>query len=240
VAGSMTREQALRMLQLPSTADPATVKRAYRRLVREHHPDLGGDPGTFHALQRAFERLAADELAPARPRVARGRPSRPHHGFDAPVDVTSVAWDTPVPAPRDRLDRDRLAVWLARDHAAPLHPLHAASRAPGSRLNGVAPMLAGDLSSTLSVLPAVDDRGVAIVSIELRGSTRRARRALDRVRLEGAWLRHRGSNTTVLTSSVAPAPDRPAMAVRVTDRVAGLLDALSWPLPEWRVLIDPR
>jgi hypothetical protein len=240
VAGSMTREQALRVLQLPSSADPETVKRAYRRLAREHHPDLGGDPGTFHDLQRAFERLAVDELAPPRPRVARGRPSRPRGGFIAPVDLTTIDWETPPPAPRDRLDRDRLAVWLARDHAAPLYPLQAASRAPGSRLNGVATVLAGDLSSSLAVGPATDDRGSAILAIELRGSTRRARRALDRVSLEGSWLRHRGSNTTVLSSSVPPDPDRPAMAVRVTDRVAHLLDALGWPLPDWRVLADPR
>jgi hypothetical protein len=240
VSGSMTREEALRVLRLPSTADPSTVKRAYRRLAREHHPDLGGDPATFHDLQRAFERLAADEHGPVRPRVTRGRPSRPHGGFVAPADVGSIRWDAPLLAPKDRLDRDRVAVWLAREHVAPLHPLLAASRAPGSRLNGLATVLAGDLSSSLAVRPGTDDRGTPVVTIEVRGSNRRARRALDGVRLDGPWIRHRGSNSTVLTCSVTPEPDRPALAVRVTDRITDLLAAVGWPLDEWQLLVGAR
>jgi hypothetical protein len=232
----MTREQALRVLELPSSADPATVKRAYRRLAREHHPDLGGDPATFHDLQRAFERLAGEETAPARPRIARGRPSRPHAGADVAADVTSVDWATPVPAPRDRFDRDRLAVWLAREHPAPIHPLRAASRAPASRLNALATVLAGDLSSSFVVRPDTDDRGTPVVALEVRGSCRRARRALDQVPLEGAWLRTRGSNTTVLTAGVPPDDDRRTTAVRITDRLERLLDTLAWPLPDWRLL----
>jgi hypothetical protein len=232
----MTREQALRVLDLPSTADPATVKRAYRRLAREHHPDLGGDPATFHDLQRAFERLAAEDATPSRPRVVRGRPSRPHRGFDVTADVTSVDWATPLPEPRDRFDRDRLAVWLAREHPAPIHPLRAASRAPASKLNAVAPVLAGDLSSSLAVQPGTDDRGTPVVALEVRGSCRRARRALDRAPLEGAWLRTRGSTTTVLTAALTPHEDRRTTAVQVTDRLERLLDTLTWPLPDWRLL----
>jgi hypothetical protein len=232
----MTREQALRVLELPSSADPATVKRAYRRLAREHHPDLGGDPATFHDLQRAFERLAGEEAAPARPRIVRGRPSRPHAGTDVAADVTSVDWATPVPELRDRFDRDRLAVWLARDHPAPIHPLRAASRAPASRLNALATVLAGDLSSSFVVRPDADDRGTPVVALEVRGSCRRARRALDQVPLEGSWLRTRGSSTTVLASAVSPDDDRRTTAVRITDRLERLLDALAWPLADWRVL----
>jgi curved DNA-binding protein CbpA len=240
MTGPMTREHALRVLQLPSTADPASVKRAYRRLAREHHPDLGGDPATFHDLQQAFERLVHEDAPAERPRVTRGRPSRPHAGFDAAVDVASVDWDTPLPEPRDRFDRDRLAVWLAREHTAPIHPLRAASRAPASKLNGLATVLAGDLSSSLQVRPDTDDRGTPVVALELRGSCRRARRALDQVALEGTWLRTRGSNTTVLTAAIRPEPARRVTAVRVTDRLERLLDALAWPLPDWRLLVEAR
>jgi hypothetical protein len=233
VTGQMTREQALRVLQLPSGADPATVKRAYRRLAREHHPDLGGDPGTFDDLRRAFE-LLLDDPGPVRPRLVRGRPSRPDPHAAEAVEVGSVDWSAPAPAPREPLDRDRLAVGLARDHAAPLHPLVAASRSPSSRLNSVAAMLAGDLSSSLTVRPATDDRGAAVVEVQLRGSCRAARRALDRVALDGAWLRHRGSNTTVLTTTVGIGEDRQRLAVQVTDRIVRLLEALGWPLRQWR------
>jgi hypothetical protein len=238
VAAPMTREQALRVLQLPSTADVAAVKRAYRRLAREHHPDLGGDPGTFHDLQRAFEHLRTAEPGPPRPRLVRGRPSRPHAGAERPADLASVDWETAVPVGRDRLDRDRLAVWLARDHLAPVHPIVAASRAPGSRLNALATVLAGDLSSSIEVRPDVDDRGQAVVALEVRGSCRSARRALDRVALDGTWIRHRSSNTTVLRSAVAPDDDRATLAVRVVDRLDGLLESLGWPLHEWRVVAD--
>jgi curved DNA-binding protein CbpA len=46
----LTREEAVRILGLPPSADRDTVKRAYRQLVRSHHPDAGGDPATFHDL----------------------------------------------------------------------------------------------------------------------------------------------------------------------------------------------
>lgn len=32
-----------------------TVRSAYRRLAREHHPDRGGDPAAFHAVQDAWD-----------------------------------------------------------------------------------------------------------------------------------------------------------------------------------------
>lgn len=33
------------------------IKRAYRALARQHHPDLGGDPAQFRRVQAAFEIL---------------------------------------------------------------------------------------------------------------------------------------------------------------------------------------
>ncbi len=41
---------ALAALGLAATATEADVRRAYRRLVLQHHPDRGGDPGAFRAL----------------------------------------------------------------------------------------------------------------------------------------------------------------------------------------------
>jgi curved DNA-binding protein CbpA len=33
------------------------VKRAYRRLAKARHPDLGGDPQAFHRLEAAYRLL---------------------------------------------------------------------------------------------------------------------------------------------------------------------------------------
>ena len=40
-------------LEWPCTEEQ--VKSAYLALAKEHHPDRGGDPREFHALQKKFE-----------------------------------------------------------------------------------------------------------------------------------------------------------------------------------------
>jgi DnaJ-class molecular chaperone len=32
---------------------------AYRRLLKQHHPDTGGDPSQFYWIQRAYDRAVA-------------------------------------------------------------------------------------------------------------------------------------------------------------------------------------
>ena len=51
------RGEALRELGLEAGASPQMVKRAYRRLAKAHHPDLGGDPQAFHRLEAAYRLL---------------------------------------------------------------------------------------------------------------------------------------------------------------------------------------
>jgi hypothetical protein len=49
------------VLGVPPDADAETVKRAFRALVREHHPDRSRDPGAearFRELVEAYERVA--------------------------------------------------------------------------------------------------------------------------------------------------------------------------------------
>lgn len=49
-------------LGVPKDADAATIKRAYRRQSRKHHPDRqGGDHKAMVALNRAFETLSDPE-----------------------------------------------------------------------------------------------------------------------------------------------------------------------------------
>jgi hypothetical protein len=240
----LTREEALRLLELDARPgaplDRAAAKRAFRQLARSHHPDRGGDPETFHRLRLAYERLVADDTV--RPSVARGTPSR-HHApareDPGRVDLASVRWDQPTPNGRAALDRDAVARWLAQPCPAPVTPLLAASRAPGSRWNRVAGHLAPDLTSRLRVVPARDDRHREVVAIEVTAAPRRARRALERRSLDDAWVRTRGSSTTTVRSELLPSGARRATAVRVLDRLEPLLTDLAWPLPSWTLTADP-
>ena len=38
-------------------ATEAQIRSAYRRLARQHHPDMGGNPDSFAAVQRAYNEL---------------------------------------------------------------------------------------------------------------------------------------------------------------------------------------
>lgn len=51
------RLQALALLGLEPDATAAAIKRAYRRLAKTHHPDLGGDAEAFLRLDAAYRSL---------------------------------------------------------------------------------------------------------------------------------------------------------------------------------------
>lgn len=240
MSSPLTREEAARRLGLPPAVGPDEVKRAYRRLAREHHPDLGGDPDLFHDLQRAYERLADEPVST--PPVARGRPSRPPVPFvdeAEVVDLGRVNWSSLPPEGVVRLDRDRLAAMLASGNDGLVRPIEATSRAPGSRLNGIAHHLATGLTSTLRVIEVTDDQQRPLVAVEVVGACRRARRALDGVALEGGWVRNRYSTSTRLRATLTPSRERRATALRATDRLSSLLETLAWPLHRWTVLFGP-
>jgi len=234
VSERLTREQAARLLQVTLPSSNGQVKRAYRRLAREHHPDRGGDVRVFHQLQAAFERLVEEDLG--RPNVVRGRPSRtpataPRDPSQAELDAIAV--DLSVPHHAVRLHRDLVASALARTHTAAVHPLRAASRAPGARLNRAAGVMASDLTATLRIEVIADDRGHPVVAIAVTGGVRRARRALEGASLEGLWIRRRRTSSTELRSTLSPRADRRETAVTATARLVRLLDAVSWPLEQW-------
>ena len=54
------RREALRLLGLQDPVEHSEVVSAYRRLARQHHPDLGGDPDAFRSLTVARDVLLAD------------------------------------------------------------------------------------------------------------------------------------------------------------------------------------
>jgi len=45
------------ILGIPLGSVWEVIKAAYRKLVRIHHPDIGGDPAEFRRIQGAFEIL---------------------------------------------------------------------------------------------------------------------------------------------------------------------------------------
>lgn len=51
------RREALRLLGLEGGASPQAIKRAYWRLAKTHHPDLGGDAEAFRAIDAAYRLL---------------------------------------------------------------------------------------------------------------------------------------------------------------------------------------
>ncbi len=55
------RAGALQLLQLPASASMAEIKRQYRRLAMQWHPDRGGDDGRFQQLNEAMQILEACE-----------------------------------------------------------------------------------------------------------------------------------------------------------------------------------
>ncbi len=79
------------VLGVSPLADTDELRRAYRRKLRETHPDTGGAPETFHAVQHAWELIGDPRLRAAYDRGASG--SAPTHPAWAP------------PAPRKRASR---------------------------------------------------------------------------------------------------------------------------------------
>jgi DnaJ-class molecular chaperone len=65
------------VLQIPTNASQEDIKRAYRNLARQHHPDKGGDTSHFQKIQEAYETLS-DENKRAQYDAP---PHQPFHSF---------------------------------------------------------------------------------------------------------------------------------------------------------------
>ena len=69
-------------LGVADTATPEEVKLAYRKLAKQHHPDLGGDVAKFQQVSEAYETLAdADKRAHYDHQLRNPQPQF-HHNFN--------------------------------------------------------------------------------------------------------------------------------------------------------------
>ena len=73
-------------LGVPNTASEDEIKKAYRKLAREHHPDKGGDPEKFRKVQEAYEILSDPQKRQNFDQF--GSPEGPQHGSH-PNDIFS-------------------------------------------------------------------------------------------------------------------------------------------------------
>ena len=53
----LTRQSALKLLGLSNAASDDDIKKAYRKLAMQHHPDRGGNEAKFKEIQQAYEFL---------------------------------------------------------------------------------------------------------------------------------------------------------------------------------------
>lgn len=81
----------LKRSDLKSSQIQATIKRAYRRQAKKHHPDMGGDALMFRKLQEAYETLSAWAQHPTFV-IHRGFPDKWFY------DGRANRWNKPNPA----------------------------------------------------------------------------------------------------------------------------------------------
>ena len=95
------------MLGVSSDATIEEIHRAFRRLLREHHPDTrpdrgATDPDSDQALQRiltSYEMLRGRRAGPTQSQPLRSHP--PSRTHPTPLRATPVRWlPTPGPAPQ--------------------------------------------------------------------------------------------------------------------------------------------
>ncbi|WP_028209976.1 DnaJ C-terminal domain-containing protein [Paraburkholderia mimosarum] len=86
----MNFEEYYRRLQLPETASPAEIKRAYRQLRAKYHPDRnkGSEAAVepvFKRIQEAFEILTGRRVAPSARSASATASVNPTRGSQAPL-----------------------------------------------------------------------------------------------------------------------------------------------------------
>jgi len=142
------------LLGVSKDATQAEIKSSFRQLALKHHPDQGGDSGTFHDLEQAYETLVSpsrraeydaklassgigDWFAYADEPTTQHRFDQSHVPGYADEHSPTVQWQGP--------DWDNAGwgsqsqSWADREPPEPQRPTYVASDDPGFRLGSISP-----------------------------------------------------------------------------------------------------
>lgn len=90
------------VLGVEADADDEAVERAYKRRVKDAHPDHGGSAREFQRVRAAYQAIVTGETV---------------DGDDGNADATGESWDpTPEPDPDPRVDVEYLNYDVLDDH----------------------------------------------------------------------------------------------------------------------------
>jgi len=104
------------ILGVAKNATPEDIKRAYRRLASQHHPDRGGDTAKFQELQQAY-----DTLSDPQKRAVYDTPSRPSFGPANPgFDFDSIfsVFGARFAQQQQRTQHARMTLWITLQDVA--------------------------------------------------------------------------------------------------------------------------
>ena len=105
-------------LGVDRNASPDEVKRAYRKLASQHHPDKGGDKARFQEIQSAY-----DTLSDPHKRAQHDNPPNPFGGgmggpgfnFESIFDIFGTRFQHPH---QQRVQQARLSLWITLEDVA--------------------------------------------------------------------------------------------------------------------------
>jgi DnaJ-class molecular chaperone len=102
------------ILGINRDATPDQIKRAYRKLASQHHPDKGGDKAKFQEIQQAYDTLGNEQK---RTEYNNPRPQGfgfPHPGAPGGFDFQTIfdVFGTKFQHPHQRSHRAQMTLWI--------------------------------------------------------------------------------------------------------------------------------